>query len=230
MHDDMFHGARVITQGGVDDPLERDVLALAIGQVGGNHDLRPTRPDPVAKGARPEPGEHHDVDRPDAQDGEHRRDRLDRRRHVDRDAVAPTNAERPQGGRNPADLGEQLGVGQGASATALVRRDQGDLVREPGLDLVVERGPGHVGAPTGEPAEGRWFVLEDPVGSAKPGNVLVGDGAPERFRVGARGRPKFVKRMRRPHRSIVRGHQGAQAPGRRPDDRGTSGVRYTREP
>ena len=100
-------------------------LALAVGDVGRQHEARAARPDAFAQRARTEAGEHDAVDRPDPDGREHRDDRLGRRRHVDREAVALADAEAAQAGGDPLDLGEELGVGQGAAAAPLVERDQG---------------------------------------------------------------------------------------------------------
>ena len=88
VHHHVLHGTRVVTEGRVDDRHQRDVLALAIGEVRGDHDLRAARPDPIAERTRAEPGEDDRVDRSDPHDREHRDDGLDGRRHVDRHPVA----------------------------------------------------------------------------------------------------------------------------------------------
>ena len=203
MHHHVLHGTRVVTEGRVDDPLERDVLALAIGEVRGDHDLRPARPDPIAERTRAEPGEDDRVDRSDPHDREHRGDGLDGRRHVDRHPVPAPDAERAERGRDGPDLVEQLPVREAAATTPFVGGDEGDLVAAAQRDLVIERGPRHVREAALEPAERGRLVDEDPVRRPEPRHELGGDLTPERLRIGQCRRPQPIERMPLRHRATV---------------------------
>ena len=134
-HDHALDGARRRGERLIDDRLERDVLALAVRHVGGEHQPRAAGPDPVAQRARPEAREHHRVDRADADGREHRDDGLGAGRHVDRDPVAPADAEAAQGGRGALDLAQQLPIGERPPPAALVEGDQRGLVAAAGRDL-----------------------------------------------------------------------------------------------
>ena len=133
----------------VDDREEVDVLALAVGDVGRQHEARATRSNAVAQRARPEAGEDDAMDRPDPDRRQHRDDRLDRGRHVDREAVALADPEAAKAGGDPLDLGEELGIGEHPSATALVERDQRRDVASTSRDVAIERvdGRGSSGRP-----------------------------------------------------------------------------------
>ena len=137
----------------VDEREEVDVLALAVGDVAREQEARAAGPDPFAERAGPEAREHDAVHRPDPRGREHRDDRLGGGRDVDREAVALADAEAAQAGGDPLDLGEELGVGQGAAAAPLVEGDEGDLIAASGGDVPIQRVDGHVGPPAGKPAE-----------------------------------------------------------------------------
>ena len=106
--DDVLDVARPGVDGVVDDREQVDVLALAVGDVGRQDEARAARPNPVAQRARPETGEDDAMDGPDPDGREHRDDRLDRGRHVDRQAVALADPEAAKPGGDALDLGEQL--------------------------------------------------------------------------------------------------------------------------
>ena len=214
MDHDVFHRARIVAQRRVHDPLERDVLALAVGQVRGDDHLRPTGPDPIAQRARAKTGEHHGVDGPDAQDRKHRRDGLDGRRHVDGHPVSPPHPEPAQRRGDRPNLVEQLLVRQPTTASSFVGGDERDLAAAAQGHLVVQRGPAHVRPPADEPAERRGLVDEDPIRRPEPWDELVGDLAPERLGVGERGRPQSIERMLSRHVATVPdGDQRARAVG-----------------
>ena len=148
-HDDAFDGARVITQGGVDDRA-RGRRRCPCGRSGRRQSRPPraARPDPVGERAVPEAGEDHRVDRPDAQDGrEHRDDRLGGRRQVDRQPVAATDAQRPQGRRRSARPRQAAPRRSGNVGRRARRWRSGPPGRRSPSDLVVERVPGEVRAP-----------------------------------------------------------------------------------
>ena len=123
-HDQVLHVVRGGVERLVDQREEVDVLALAVRDVAREQEARAARPDPFAERAGTEAREHDAVHRPDPRGREHGDDRLGGGRDVDREAVALADAEAAQAGGDPLDLGEELGVGQGAAATSFVERDQ----------------------------------------------------------------------------------------------------------
>ncbi len=72
------------------------------------------------------------------------------------------------------DLGEQLGVGEGAALATLGERDQGRLLAATDRHLVVDGVERQVGQPALEPAEGRRFMDEDAVPPPEPREVAGG--------------------------------------------------------
>ena len=179
----MLHLVRGGVERGVDKSKQVHVTALAVRDVAREQQARTARPDAIAERARTKACKHDTVHRPDPHGREHGDDRLRGRRDVDREAVALADAEAAQTGRDPLDLGEELGVRQGAAATSLVEGDEGDLIAAPGGDVPVERVDGHVGPPAGEPAEGRRVgLLERPIGRAGPVEAL-GFPQPEGLRI-----------------------------------------------
>src|SRR6266508_3602337 len=159
----------------VDDRQEVDVLALSVGDVCRQDDARAARPNSLAQRARPEAGEDDAVDCPDADRREHRDDGLDGRRHVDREAVALADPEAAKAGRDPLDLGEQLGVGAGSSPTTLVEPDQRRGVAATGSDVSIERVDREVGPAAREPGEARLPAkLEGSFRSPRPVEALGG--------------------------------------------------------
>ena len=158
---------------GVDQSKQVHVTALPVRDVAREQQARTARPDAFAECAGTEAGEHDTVYRPDPHGREHGGDRLRGRRHVDREAVALADAEAAQARGDPLDLGEQLGVGQGAAATTFIESDEGDLIATPGGDVPIQRVDGHVGPPAGKPAEGRRVGLfERSIGRARPVEAL----------------------------------------------------------
>ena len=133
-----------------------DVLALAVGDVGRQHEARAARPDPVAQRARPEAGEDDAVDRPDP-DASPASRRSPRPRSACRSSTrSPLPIPRPRSaGGDPLDLGEQLGVGERAPPAALVQRDQGRRVASTRRDVAIERIRGEVRPAAREPGEAR---------------------------------------------------------------------------
>ena len=172
-HDHPFHVARTGIEGIVEHRQQVDVLALAVGDVRRQHQPGAAGPDAVPERAGPEPGEDDAVHGPDADRGQHRDDRLDRGRHVDRQAVALADAEAAQPRRDPFDLGEQLAIGQAAPGTPFIERDQCRLVAPTGRHVAIERVDREVGPPAREPGEGRRLAfLEGAVGRPGPVQAL----------------------------------------------------------
>ena len=85
-----------------------------------------------------EAAEHHRVGGAEPGAREHRDRELGHHPEVDRDPVALLDAERLQRVRGPADLVEELGVGDRARVAGLALPEEGDLVAVAGLDVAVD--------------------------------------------------------------------------------------------
>ena len=115
------------------------------------------------------------MDCPDPDRRQHRDDRLDRCRHIDRQAVAFTDPQAAKAGGDSLDLGEQLGIRERASPTALVERDQRPGVASTGRDVAIERVEGEVRVAAREPGEARTLAeLERAFRSPRPIETLGG--------------------------------------------------------
>ena len=163
---------------------------------GGDDDLGRRVLDARGELGRGEAAEDDRVDRADPRAREHRDERLGDHRHVDDDAIALVDPERPQHPGELRDLLQELGVGQragGAGDGALV--DEGGLVGAAGDDVPVERVVARVHRAVGEPAVERHarFVERrarplDPrhaVGHLPPVALRVGRAAVVDFAIGA---------------------------------------------
>ena len=150
----------------------------------GEDDLRPGVVDAGRQLRRGEPAEDHRVDRADPRAGQHGDDRLGDHRHVDDHAVALPDARTDQGAGEPAHVGEQLRIRDGALRAGDRRVVvDGDLLAAAGVDVPVERVEAGVERGAREPpVERRPRVVEHPVGWGDPVDVPRGL-APEPLRV-----------------------------------------------
>jgi hypothetical protein len=123
---------------------------------------------------------------------QHRDDCLGRRRHVDREAVAFADSEAAKPCGDPLDLGEQLGIGERSSSTALVQGDQRRRLAATGRHVPIEGIDGEVRPATREPREARPLArLECPFRPACPDEAIRGL-EPERFRIAERALVQLV--------------------------------------
>jgi hypothetical protein len=102
---------------------------------------------------RRKPAEHHRVDGADARARQHADNRLGHHRHVEDHTVACADAEILEHRRERGDLGEQLGIAEGAlhpGERGVV--DQRRLIAAPGRHVPVDRVMAGVAGRTHEPA------------------------------------------------------------------------------
>ena len=119
--------------------LQGHGAAPAVAAVGGDHDVVHSRVvDAAGERVGRETAEDDGVGRPDARAGEHRDGQLGDHRHVDGDPVALLHAEGAEGVGEPADLVEEVRVGEGALVARLALPVVGDLVAEAVGDVAVE--------------------------------------------------------------------------------------------
>ncbi len=154
--DGLLRARTAVAERLVDGWLERRDPALAVAAVGGDDELRAGVVDARAEAVGGEAAEDDGVDRPDAGDSEHCGDRLGDHRHVDRDAVAVTDAQTLEHVGGPLDLVGQLGIGDAALVARLTLPQQCDAVAVAGLDVPVEAVVGDVELAVGEPLRERW--------------------------------------------------------------------------
>ena len=162
-----------------DEVIERHVASAAVGGVGAEDGLGLGQLDPFGDRAGAESGEDDQVHRANPGAGEHQRDRLIVGRHVDRDAVAPVDADGAQRGGHALYVAQQLRVGVDALCAVLVQADQRGPAAVAVGDLRVEAGVGEVGLAADEPAEGGNLLgrpLENLVPLAEPGDAGGGLG------------------------------------------------------
>ena len=93
LHDDAFDGSARGGQRFVNDLFQADVFAFAIGGVRGEHRSRSAGFDAIGERLRAEAREDDRVNRADSDRRQHQHDRVERRRHVDGDAIAFADAE-----------------------------------------------------------------------------------------------------------------------------------------
>ena len=113
----------------------------------------------------------------DPRAGEHQRDGLEVRRHVDRDSVAALDADSAQRGGDALDLPEQLRIGEDPLLAVFVEGDQRGASAVAIRDLRIETGVREIGFAADEPAERGNLLgrpLEDLIPLAKPGNPRCG--------------------------------------------------------
>ena len=118
--------------------LSRAGAPAPVAAVGGDDDLGLGVVDPVDDRVGREAAEDARVGGADAGAGQHGDRQLGDHRHVDGDPVAPLDAEALEHVGEPADLVEQLGVGDGAGVARLALPVVRDLVAPAGLDVAVE--------------------------------------------------------------------------------------------
>ena len=152
----------------VGDVLERHDRAAPPRAVAGDEHLGLRVVDAVAQGLRAEAAEHDRVRRADARAGEHGRDRLGNHPHVDRDAVALLDAERPQRVGDATGLLEQVLVRDRAGVARLAFPVERDLIAVPGFYVAVEAVVRDVELPADEPFGERKLPFEDGLPLLRP--------------------------------------------------------------
>ncbi len=175
VHDHVLHAfAAAQSEGLVHRGLERDFLAAAHLPVGGDHRDRPRVDNALLQTLRRESAEHHRVRRADPRAGLHRRDDLDRHRHVDDDALALPDAERFERVRELADLVVELLVGE-LRDLAVVRLENDGCLVALRLQVPVEAVVRRVQLAVAEPLEeGRVRLIEHLGERLVPEHVLLG--------------------------------------------------------
>ena len=161
--------------------LERHDGSPAPCAVGGDQHLRLGVVDAFAQRLGAESAEHDRVRGADASAGEHRDGQLGHHAQVDVDPIAFVDPERPQPVREPADVIEQLGVGDRAGVARLAFPMEGDLVAAAGFHVTVEAVVRGVQLPSFEPPHPRRRPVHDRVPTLEP-RQPVGLLGPERLR------------------------------------------------
>ena len=167
-HDDMLDHVGDQSECFVHDRREVEFLALAIGDVGREHEPRAAGLNTFAERARTEAGEDDRVDRADADRREHQHDGLGRGRHVDRQPIAFAEAEPAQRRRRARHAFEQFGKCKRLFLAALVEVDQRRVRTAAVGDVVIERVIGEVCVRADEPAERREGPFERAVPLPEP--------------------------------------------------------------
>ena len=126
--DDDVADARAGVGGLARDRLQRDRLAAAERDVGGDQRHGLAVVEPGGDGLRAEAGEDRDRDRADLGAGQERDDGLRDHRQEQPDPVAPADPQPSQRPGQAAGLGVQLGVGQPADRPVLALPDHGGVV------------------------------------------------------------------------------------------------------
>jgi len=112
--------------------------------------------DAVPQGVGGEPAEDHRVDGTDPGAGQHGHGQLGHHRHVDGHPVTASDAKALQDVGEPADVGQQLGVGESPGVPRLALPVEGHLVTPARLDVPVQAVVGDVeGAAVEPPGEGQ---------------------------------------------------------------------------
>ncbi len=135
--------------------------------------------DPVAQRVRGEAAEHHRVRRAEPCAREHRDGELGHHAEVDRDPVALADAQRLERVRGPADVLEQLRVGDLARVAGLTLPEERDLLAVAGLHVTVHAVVRGVQLPADEPLRERQVPLEHGVPGLRPVEELARLGGPE---------------------------------------------------
>src|SRR5262245_2629957 len=156
----------------VDDRLQMEFLAFAVGDVGSEHQPRPAGLNALAERPGTKAGEDDRVNRADSYGREHQHDRFGRGRHVDREPIALAESESAQRRRRFRDAIEQFGVRERLPLAALVEVDECGVCAASVGDVVIERVIGEVRLCATEPAEGGKRPLERAVPVSEPGQRL----------------------------------------------------------
>ena len=132
----------LMRQRGVDIGFERHRSAAAHSAIGGDDETALAIDDPPRQRLGREAAEHHRMHRAQPRTGEHGGDALDDHRHVERDAVAPGDAQRFQRIGHPHDLAMQLAIGEAAGLAGGIvgfedQRGAVALVRQMAVDRIV---------------------------------------------------------------------------------------------
>ncbi len=168
----------------VDAPLQRHQVAAPPALVGGDDRDRGRIVHAVADRLSAEPAEDDGVGRADAGTRQHRHRQLRDHRHVDAHPVATLDAELAERVGEPADAGEELGVGDRPGVAALTLEVVRDLVAPSRLDMAVQAVVGDVQLAAEEPLGEGKVPLEDLVERAVPAHVLFRLLCPEGLGVG----------------------------------------------
>jgi hypothetical protein len=118
---------------------------------------------------------------------QHRDGELGHHPEVDRDPVALADAELLERVRGPADVLEELCVGDLPGVTGLALPEERDLPAVAGLHVTVDAVVRGVELPTDEPLREWEIPLGDGVPRPGPVEELAGLGGPEGFRVSGCG-------------------------------------------
>ncbi len=216
----------------VDHRLQRDGLAAAPPLVLRDDHDRAAVAHPVAHRLSRESAEDDRVDRPQPRARQHRDRRLGDHPHIDDDALALVDAQRPQRVRRPAHLAVQLAVRDAPPLPGLVGLPQDRGLVPARLQVLVQAGLGHVEPPVAKPRQRPVADLVEvaalPLGRRPhPAHTLARHAQPEavgiieRRSVGLTVGRAVGDRARRVHRRAQRdgvglGHDGT--PGRRPPE------------
>ena len=154
--------------GVIDDALEGDIPAFAVGDVGGEHQTRAAGLNPIGQRPGPKPGEDHRMNGADAHGRQHQDDGFGAGGHVNRQAITFLHTHGPQGCRDALDFARQLSVGEELRFAPLVHINQRRMATPPALHMVVEAIVGQIGLSADKPAKGREVPLEDAIPGAEP--------------------------------------------------------------
>ncbi len=140
--------------------LERHLLAAPPAVIGGNQRDALRVVDAIDDRFRAEAAEDHRMRGADPGAGEHRHGQLGNHRHVNRDAIAATNAELAQRVGEAADVVEQLLVRDRPTVAGLAFIVVGDLVAASGANVTVQAVDRHVELSVAEPAGERLVPFQ----------------------------------------------------------------------
>ncbi len=203
-HDDRGHG-RARLHRLVDRVLEAQHRALAPAAVRRHDDLAAGVLDAVAQRVGGEPAEHDAVHGADARAREHRDRGLGHERHVDRDAVALSDAERLERVGEQADFAVELRVRERADLAGLAFPDERGFVAARPRQMAVERVVGEIGRSADEPLRVRRLPLESPAPRLEPVQLARGGGPEGLGRLRGGGRQFRARGLARNARGLGEG-------------------------
>ena len=165
----VFHRRGTGFQGGVHVDLQGRRLATAIAGIGGDDQPGLGVLAAIHDGVGGETAKDHAVGYPDTGAGQHGHRQLGDHRHVDGDPVAALQAQASQDVGEPADLVQQIGVGDLPGVARLPLPEVGDAVAQASLHVPVQAVGRYVQLPSDEPLGEREVPIQGGVEVLVPG-------------------------------------------------------------
>ena len=184
-HHHMAHRFRPLSQSSIHIRLQRRGLASAIAGIGGDDHLGFGVFAAVDYGIRRKPAEDNRMRRSDASASQHRHRQLWDHRHIYRHTVARCYAEAEEHIGELLSVGEQVGIGDGASVARFALPEIRHPAAQPGFHMAIQAVIGSVELAVCEPAGIGQVPVQRGAEVGLPAQQLTSLARPESFVVGS---------------------------------------------